>query len=71
MNKKEVDYTPLFQTLENRGVQLIELEKEYGWSPKVTSKFRKNENVSLSTLHDICEYLDVPIEKVVRINRGD
>ncbi len=64
-----ISYDPLFKTIENKGISLYSIEQALGMSPRVTAKFRKNENVSLETLSKICDYLDVPIEDVVEVIR--
>lgn len=65
-----ITYKPLFETLDNKGVNLFSIEKALGFSPTVTAKFRKNERVSLETIEKICIYLDVPIEDVVEVIRN-
>lgn len=62
-----ISYEPMFKTLKEKGISLIDVEKGIGISSKVTAKFRKNENVSLETIARICEYLEVPIEKVIEV----
>lgn len=64
-----ISYEPLFQTLEEKGIKLFDVEKGLNFSPTITAKFRKNEYTSLRTLEQICLFLDVPIEKVVKITK--
>lgn len=64
-----ISYDPLFETIEKKGISLYSIEQSLGLSPRVTAKFRKNENVSLDTISKICNYLDVPIEEVVEVVR--
>lgn len=62
-----ISYKPMFETLKEKRIALIDVEKGIGISSKVTAKFRKDEHVSLETIARICEFLNVPIEKVVEV----
>mgnify|MGYP001194203540 CR=1 FL=1 len=63
-----ISYEPLFATLEEKNAKLIDLLNAGLFSSRTAAKFRKGESVQLSTIEKICKYLDVPIEKVVRID---
>jgi DNA-binding Xre family transcriptional regulator len=62
-----ISYEPLFRTLEEKGLRLIDLERKCEFSSATTSKFRKGEPVALQTICRICCFLNVPIEKVLKI----
>lgn len=62
-----ISYEPLFTTLEEKGAKLIDLMNAGIVSSRTMAKFRKGESVQLTTIERICKYLDVPIERVVRI----
>jgi DNA-binding Xre family transcriptional regulator len=62
-----ISYDPLFATLEEKKGKLIDLVNAKVISKPTAAKFRKGESVQLSTIAGICKYLNVPIEKVVRI----
>ncbi|SMO92239.1 helix-turn-helix domain-containing protein [Melghirimyces algeriensis] len=62
-----ISYDPLFVTLEEKNVKLIDLITDLKFSKTTGSKFRKHASVQLTTIEKICKYLDCPIEKVVRI----
>lgn len=47
--------------------KLIDLINAKVISKPTAAKFRKGESVQLSTIAGICKYLNVPIEKVVRV----
>lgn len=64
-----INYAPLFRTLDHQNLKLIDVERKLGLSSSTTSKFRKGEAVSLTTIEKICILLDVPIEEVVEIQR--
>ncbi|GAK03305.1 hypothetical protein JCM19037_1619 [Geomicrobium sp. JCM 19037] len=62
-----IDFEPLFTTLEEKGMRRTDLRKIIDGT--TVAKLGKNKSVTLDTVDRICLYLDVPIEKVVRINR--
>jgi putative transcriptional regulator len=62
-----ISYEPLFRTLQEKGLKLIEIERKCELSSATTSKFRKGQPVNLQTINRICCFLRVPIEKVVEI----
>lgn len=62
-----ISYDPLFATMEEKNVKLIDLITDLKFSKTTGAKFRKNASVQLTTIEKICKYLDCPIEKVVRI----
>lgn len=63
-----ISYDPFFTTLDAKNVKLIDLINARMLTKPTAAKFRKNEPVSLNTIHDLCKYLDCPIEKIVRID---
>ncbi|RSL29079.1 XRE family transcriptional regulator [Salibacterium salarium] len=66
--KDSIDFSPLFLTLEEKGMKQNEI---YHIVSKTTVNKMKhgNGNVWLSLVADLCAELDVPIEKVVQIKR--
>lgn len=64
-----ISYNKLFETLDEKGISLIELERGIGISSSTTAKFRKGQAVQLGILVKICYFLDVPIEKVIEIKK--
>lgn len=62
-----VNYDPLFKTLKEKDIGKTYLRKVVDGA--TVAKLSKNEFVSLQTIAKICLLLDVPIEKVVKINR--
>lgn len=60
-----ISYEPLFKTLKEKNVNLTEF-----WdlmSSATSAKFKKNEHVSTKTIEKICLFLNVPVEKVLKI----
>jgi DNA-binding Xre family transcriptional regulator len=60
-----IDFTPLHNTLKEKGMNMSEL-RDTVLSSRTLAKLNKNEDVYISTVEKICLFLDVPIEKVVR-----
>lgn len=65
-----ISYEPLLIALKNKNISIRQLQRDLGISSRTTSKFSKGESVTLETIEKICLYLEVPIEKVVRIEKG-
>lgn len=63
-----ISYEPLFATLQEKNAKLIDLINAGVVSKPTAAKFRKGESVQLTTIDAICKYLNVPIERVVRID---
>lgn len=63
-----ISYEPLFATLEEKNVKLYDLFNDLGLAKATVAKLRKGESLQLKTIERICQYLGVPIEKVVRID---
>ena len=65
----KISYKPLFKTISERYILLTDIARALEFSSATVAKFDKNELVSLGTIVKICDYLDVPIEKVVQMSR--
>ncbi|MED3832982.1 helix-turn-helix transcriptional regulator [Peribacillus frigoritolerans] len=61
-----IDFSPLHKTLEEKDMVISEM-RDVILHPQTIAKINKNLDVNLSTIEKICVYLNVPIEKVVRI----
>ena len=61
-----IDFSPLRQTLNERNMVISDM-RDIILHPKTIAAINKNGDVNLKTLEKICLFLDVPIEKVVRI----
>ncbi len=62
-----IDYSPLFELLEERGMKLSHFRGE-NFNSKTQRRLSNNESVNLRTIEFLCLKLNVPIEKVVRIS---
>lgn len=61
-----INYSPLFETLKSKGMYISKM-REKGLHPTTIAKINRNESISLEKVALICKILDVPIEKVVKI----
>ncbi|MED3845573.1 helix-turn-helix transcriptional regulator [Peribacillus frigoritolerans] len=61
-----IDFSPLHKTLEEKDMVISKM-RDVILHPQTIAKINKNLDVNLSTIEKICVYLNVPIEKVVRI----
>lgn len=63
-----IDYSPLHETLIEQDRVISEM-RDTILNSRTIAKINKNQPINISTIEKICLYLDVPIEKVVRIVR--
>lgn len=64
-----ISYEPLKKSLKELNRNLNEMRLKGILNSRTIAKINRNEPVSLSTVESICLYLDLPIEKVVKITR--
>ena len=62
--KNMIAYTPLWNTLKEKGISQYQLIKDYKISAGQLSRLRANANVSTHTINMLCEILDCKIEDV-------
>ena len=62
----KITYQPLFNILEERGLNMERVIENTGLSYRTTAKLRKNQNVEVSTLLKIADYLDVDISDLIK-----
>jgi len=62
-----VDYTPFWDLLKKREISQYQLLQMDGiWNTKLLWKLRKNENLNILTIEQICKTLNCEITDVVR-----
>ena len=61
-----IDYTPLWSTMEEKGVSQYQLLRDGIVEHKPLDSLKKNKNLTLLTLERICKYLDCTLDDVVR-----
>lgn len=58
-------YKPFFKTLIDKEVTREQIKNELQLSPATMAKLAKNENVSMTVLDKLCEYLNCEIEDII------
>lgn len=59
------DYSPLWETMQNRGVSQYQLLKA-GIDNKTLDSLKKNKNITMVTLERLCRIIDCSPNDVVR-----
>ena len=59
------DYSPLWETMQNRGVSQYQLLKA-GIDNKTLDSLKKNKNITMVTLEKLCRIIDCSPNEVVR-----
>lgn len=68
----KISYKKLWMSLIQKDITKVQLRKDLGIAPGTMSKLNKGEEVALSVLLRICEYLDCDIGdicEVVHLNK--
>lgn len=60
-----LDYSPLWETMQNRGVSQYQLLKA-GIDNKTLDSLKKNKNITMVTLEKLCRIIDCSPNDVVR-----
>lgn len=66
---KIISYTPLWETLKEKGITQYQLITEFNFSTGTLDALRKNKSITLNTLHDICNILNCEITDVVAFTK--
>lgn len=64
---KQIRYNRLWKTLVDQKLSKADLRKAIGAAPNTLTKLRRDEEVSMSVLIRICEYLDCDIGDIVSL----
>lgn len=60
-------YTPLWQTMQRRGITTYSLVNHYGISSHLMSNLRHNKNVTVETIHRLCQILECTPNDIIEI----
>lgn len=63
------DYSPLWETLEKKGMSQYQLIKKYNFSTGTLDALRKNNSITVNTIETLCLILDCTPNDIVRITR--
>ena len=64
-----ISYRPLWDVLQQRGMDRQDLKARGIVSHATLYRLQNNEPVSMAVLAQLCEALDIPVEKVVVFNK--
>ena len=64
---KQIRYNKLWKILVDKKLSKADLRKAIGAAPNTLTKLRRDEEVSMSVLVRICEYLDCDIGDIVSL----
>jgi len=59
------DYKPFFKTLIDKEVTREQIKKDLQLSPATMAKLAKGENVSMSVVDKLCNYLECEVEDII------
>lgn len=65
--KSMIDYSPLWNTMKKKGISTYTLLKEYHFSKGTLDSLKHNRNVTIQTIHTLCQILEVDINEIVHI----
>lgn len=58
-------YTPLWKTMNEKGVSTYALINKYGVSSSTVNRLRHNKGITLQTVDDLCAILACKVEDIV------
>lgn len=59
-----ISYSPLWETLKEKGITLYQLNNTYKISNETISRFKKSKCVTTKTLDQLCEILNCNLEDI-------
>ncbi len=68
---KQIRYNKLWKILVDKKLSKADLRKAIGAAPNTLTKLRRDEEVSMSILIRICEYLNCDIGDIVSLDNVD
>lgn len=63
------DYSPLWKTLEKKGITQYQLIKEYHLSTGTLDSLRQNRSITVKTLESLCLMLDCTPNDILKIDK--
>ncbi len=63
------DYSPLWKTLDKKGITQYQLIKEYHFSTGTLDALRKNRSVTVKTIETLCLILDCTPNDILKIDK--
>ncbi len=66
-----IDYSPLWKTMEKRGVSTYTLIYKYGINSRTIHNLKHGKSVTMYTLERLCEILHCTPNDIVSFNKSD
>ena len=63
------DYSPLWETMQRKGISQYQLIKEYNFSTGTLDALRKNKSITVNTLDVLCTILNCTPNDILRIEK--
>ncbi|WP_044936608.1 helix-turn-helix domain-containing protein [Pseudobutyrivibrio sp. LB2011] len=60
-----ITYDPFWKTIQTLSISQYDLEKKYGFSHGTLDSLRHNRSITMNTLDDICNRLNIDIPDVI------
>ena len=60
-----ISYAPFWETLKRKQISQYQFIRDYNFSTGTLDTLRKNNSITMNTLHDICQMLQCNITDVV------
>ncbi len=64
-------YTPLWETMKNKGVTTYTLINKHGISSSTINRLRHNMGVTTQLIDDLCKILDCKVEDIMKFEEKD
>ena len=64
-----ITFDPLWKTMKKKRISQYKLINEYGISTGLLDRLRKNENIELATVNQLCEILDCKISDIAEYKK--
>ena len=64
-----ITFEPLWETLKKKNITQYDLITKYGFSTGTLDSLRKNRNVTMNTVNDLCNILDCEIADIAKFTK--
>lgn len=62
-----ISYDPFWKTLKEKKITQYTLINKYGFSKGTLDRMKQQEALNLTSIEQLCTFLDCPVEKIVKI----
>ena len=68
---KMVDYTPMWEYMEKKGITSYSLINKYGFNPRTIYNLKHNKGITVYTLEKLCTILECTPNDILRFTDDD